>query len=129
VDDHSRYCVIARVVLFFDPDTRELLRARPNPLTPEQAVRLRGARPAGPPPRPSTEPVTVQRRVNTTDTISLCRQTVALERIHTGASSPSTSQSTRSQSSSTTRPGPSAARPPTRSLETYCWRLRGLRTR
>ena len=38
--------------MFLDPDTRELLRTRPNPLTPEQALRLRGARPAGPPPRP-----------------------------------------------------------------------------
>jgi transposase InsO family protein len=69
-------------LLFFDPDTRELLRARPNPLTPEQTLRLRGARPAGPPPRPRTEPVTVQRRVSTTATICVCRQTVALGRIH-----------------------------------------------
>jgi hypothetical protein len=71
-------------LLFFDPDTRELLRARPNPLTPEQAVRLRGARPAGPPPRPRSEPVTVQRRVSATGTICVCRQTVALGRIHAG---------------------------------------------
>jgi hypothetical protein len=70
--------------LFFDPDTRELLRARPNPLTPEQALRLRGARPAGPPPRPRSEPVTVQRRVSTTGTICVCRQTVALGRTHAG---------------------------------------------
>jgi transposase InsO family protein len=74
----------AATLLFFDPDTRELLRARPNPLTPEQAVRLRGARPAGPPPRPRSEPVTVQRRVSTTGTICVCRQTVALGRIHAG---------------------------------------------
>ena len=33
-----------------------LLRTRPNPLTPEQASRLRGARPAGPPPMPSSDP-------------------------------------------------------------------------
>jgi hypothetical protein len=71
-------------LLFFDPDTRELLRARPNPLTPEQAVQLRGARPAGPPPRPRTEPVTVQRRVSATGTICVCRQTIALGRIHAG---------------------------------------------
>jgi hypothetical protein len=31
--------------LFFDLDTRELLRTRPNPLTPEQLLRLRGQRP------------------------------------------------------------------------------------
>ena len=39
--------------MFFDPATRELLRTRPNPLTPAQVARLRGARPAGPPPRPA----------------------------------------------------------------------------
>jgi transposase InsO family protein len=71
-------------LLFFDPDTRELLRARPNPLTPEQARGLQGARPAGPPPRPHTEPVTVQRRVSATGVICVCRQTVALGRIHAG---------------------------------------------
>ncbi|RAO32020.1 hypothetical protein ONO23_03780 [Micromonospora noduli] len=35
---------------FFDPETRQLLRTRPNPLTPEQIMGFRGARPAGPPP-------------------------------------------------------------------------------
>lgn len=74
----------AATLLFFDPDTRELLRARPNPLGPEQARRLQGARPAGPPPRPRTEPVTVQRRVSATGVICVCRQTVALGRIHAG---------------------------------------------
>src|SRR5262249_42096821 len=44
-------------LMFFDPATRVLLRTRPNPLTPDQTARLRGARPAGPPPRPSAEPV------------------------------------------------------------------------
>ena len=39
-------------LMFFDPETRELLRTRPSPLTWDQARRLRGARPAGPPPRP-----------------------------------------------------------------------------
>ena len=39
-------------LMFFDPGTRLLLRTRPNPLTPAQVARLRGARPAGPPPRP-----------------------------------------------------------------------------
>ena len=49
--------VIVRIepqtLMFLDPETRELLRVRPNPLTPEQALRLQGARPAGPPPRPT----------------------------------------------------------------------------
>jgi transposase InsO family protein len=71
-------------LLFFDPDTRELLRSRPNPLTREQVLLLRGARPAGPPPRPPTEPVTVQRRVTATGRITVCRQQVALGRIHAG---------------------------------------------
>jgi transposase InsO family protein len=74
----------AATLLFFDPDSRELLRARPNPLTREQVLRLRGARPAGPPPRPQTEPVTVQRNVSATGVITVCRQQVALGRIHAG---------------------------------------------
>lgn len=69
-------------LLFFDPDTRELLRTRPNPLAREQVLRLRGARPAGPPPRPTSEPVTVQRRVSATGVICVCRQNVALGRTH-----------------------------------------------
>src|SRR4051794_26712274 len=71
-------------LLFFDPQTRELLRTRPNPLTAEQMLRLQGARPAGPPPRPRTEPVTVQRRVSATGRIVVCRQQVALGRAHAG---------------------------------------------
>jgi Integrase core domain len=39
-------------LMFFDPGTRVLLRTRPSPLTWDQARRLRGARPAGPPPGP-----------------------------------------------------------------------------
>jgi transposase InsO family protein len=80
--------VIVRIepqtLMFLDPDTRELLRVRPNPLTPEQTLRLQGARPAGPPPRPRTEPVTVQRRVSATGRITVCRQQVALGRINAG---------------------------------------------
>jgi transposase InsO family protein len=80
--------VIVRIepqtLMFLDPETRELLRVRPNPLTPEQALRLQGARPAGPPPRPRTEPVTVQRRVSATGRIVVCRQAVSLGRLHAG---------------------------------------------
>ena len=71
-------------LMFFDPATRELLRTRPNPLTWEQACRLRGARPAGPPPRPSAEPVTVQRRASNTGVIMVVGQKIALGRIHAG---------------------------------------------
>jgi hypothetical protein len=68
------------VLMFFDPSTRELLRTRPNPLSRDQVRTLRGARPAGPPPRPSTKPVVVQRRASDTGCICVCRQIVALGR-------------------------------------------------
>lgn len=69
-------------LMFFDLDTRELLRTRANPLTPREIRRLRGARPAGPPPRPATEPVRVQRRASNTGVIMICGQKVALGRTH-----------------------------------------------
>lgn len=69
---------------FFDPASRELLRVRPNPLSPDEVQRLRGLRPAGPPPRPSVEPVRVQRRVSATGTVMVCRQVVSLGRTYTG---------------------------------------------
>jgi len=46
--------------------------------------RLRGLRPAGPPPRPSVEPVRVQRRVSATGTVMVCRQVVSLGRTYAG---------------------------------------------
>jgi len=67
---------------YFDPVTRELLRTRPNPLTWDQAQRLRGARRAGPPPAPATSPVTVQRRASNSGVIMVVGQKVALGRIH-----------------------------------------------
>jgi transposase InsO family protein len=71
-------------LMFFDSQTRELLRTRPSPLTWDQARRLRGARPAGPPPRPSAEPVTAQRRASNTGVIMVAGQKIALGRIHAG---------------------------------------------
>ncbi len=67
-------------LLFFDPDTRELLRTRPNPLEPGEAARLQRARPVGPVPRPSTEPVTVQRRASNSGVIMVAGQKAALGR-------------------------------------------------
>jgi hypothetical protein len=58
-----------QLLSFFDPETRELLRTRPNPLSWEQARKLRDARPAGRPPGPSTEPITVKRRASNTGVI------------------------------------------------------------
>lgn len=69
---------------FFDPSSRELLRVRPNPLTGEEVRRLRGLRPAGPPPRPGVEPVRVQRRVSAVGTVMVCRQVVSLGRPYAG---------------------------------------------
>jgi len=69
-------------MMFFDPQSRELLRTRPSPLTWDQARMLRGARPAGPPPRPSAEPVTAQRRASNTGVIMVAGQKIALGRIH-----------------------------------------------
>jgi transposase InsO family protein len=71
-------------LMFFDPTTRELLRTRPSPLTWEQACTIRGASPAGPPPRPSAEPITVQRRASNTGVIMVAGQKAALGRIHAG---------------------------------------------
>jgi transposase InsO family protein len=69
---------------FFDLSSRELLRVRPNPLTSEEVRRLRGLRPAGPPPRSGAEPVRVQRRVSTVGTVMVCRQVVSLGRPYAG---------------------------------------------
>jgi hypothetical protein len=71
-------------LMFFDPATRELLRTRPSPLTWNQASRLWGASPAGPPPRPSAEPITAQRRASNTGVIMIAGQKIALGRIHAG---------------------------------------------
>jgi hypothetical protein len=71
-------------LMFFDPQTRELLRTRPSPLAWEQACRLWGASPAGPLPRPSAEPITVQRRASNTGVIMVAGQKIALGRIHAG---------------------------------------------
>ncbi|KUL33809.1 IS481 family transposase [Streptomyces regalis] len=69
---------------FFDLSSRELLRVRPNPLTSEEIRRLRGLRPAGPPPRPGIEPMRVQRRVSAVGTVMVCRQVVSLGRPYAG---------------------------------------------
>ena len=67
-----------------DPDSRELLRTRPNPFSAAQAARLRGARPGGPPPKPSQAPVRVQRRVASNGVVMVAGQRIALGRTHAG---------------------------------------------
>jgi hypothetical protein len=66
-------------LMFYDLATRELLRTRANPLTAEQTKGLRGVRPAGPLPRPSTEPIRVQRRASNTGVIMVAETTLAIE--------------------------------------------------
>ena len=68
--------------MFFEPAPRVLLRTRPSPLTPADAARLRGARPAGPPHQPSAEPTQVQRRVPATGVIMIGGQKIAPGRVH-----------------------------------------------
>ena len=68
-------------LMFSGPGTRVLLRTRPSPLTWDQARLLRGARPAGPPPRPSAGPVTAQRVAGNTGVIMVAGQKIALGRI------------------------------------------------
>jgi hypothetical protein len=43
-----------------------------------------GHRPAGPPPQPSTDPITAQRRVSATGTVMLAWPKIALGRVHAG---------------------------------------------
>jgi transposase InsO family protein len=71
-------------LMFFDLDTRQLLRTRPNPLTPADISRLRGVRPAGPPPQAATGPVQVQRRASNSGVVMVVGQKVALGRINAG---------------------------------------------
>jgi transposase InsO family protein len=67
-------------LLFFDPETRELLRTRPNPLEPGEARLLQRRKPVGERPRPSAEPITVERRSDGTGMIMVASQHVALGR-------------------------------------------------
>ncbi|MEU4782349.1 hypothetical protein [Micromonospora sp. NPDC023633] len=73
-----------KTVSFFDLDTRQLLRTRPSPLSPAEVARLRGARPAGPPPQPAAGPVQVQRRASNSGVVMVVGQKVALGRVHAG---------------------------------------------
>jgi hypothetical protein len=61
-----------------------LLRSLPNPLTPAQQVRLRDARPAGPPPQPAPEPSRVQRRVSSRGALTVAGQRVQVGMLHAG---------------------------------------------
>jgi hypothetical protein len=68
------------VLMLFDLQTRQLLRTQSNPLIQAEVLRLRGLRPAGPPPRPSQEPLTVQRLADATGTICVAKQRIGCGR-------------------------------------------------
>lgn len=59
-------------------------RAMREELVVRNVARLRGARPAGPPPRPPSERVRVPRRASATGVIVVCGQKIALGRAHAG---------------------------------------------
>jgi hypothetical protein len=104
-------------LMFFDLETRELLRTRPNPIPPGQAKHLRGVRPVGPPPRPSVEPITVQRGASNTGVITVCSQRVALGRVHRHQTvTIHVSETTWPLNSTMAKPGSCAAPPPCRSV-------------
>ncbi|MEU4235267.1 IS481 family transposase [Nonomuraea sp. NPDC026600] len=63
-------------------EQRLLLRAVPCPLPLAECVTLRNARPAGPPPGASTEPVTVQRVVCSRGHFQIVGQKIQVGRIH-----------------------------------------------
>ncbi|MEV6602253.1 hypothetical protein AB0M36_36190 [Actinoplanes sp. NPDC051346] len=91
------------------------MRTRPNPLTPDEVARLRGLRPAGPPPVASSEPVRVQRRVSATGVVMVARQAVALGRVHAGKTVTIDAPTPTCTSPATTGPAPSSGPPTGRS--------------
>ena len=97
-------------LLFFDPETRELLRTRPNPLQPGEAAQLQRARSVGPGPRPPTEPIHGQRASNT-GVIMVARQDVALpaRTPATGRDRPGLREHPRQRATGRRRPSSSAA--------------------
>jgi hypothetical protein len=99
-------------LMFFDLDTRELLRTRPNPIPPDKAILLRGVRPVGPPPRPSAEPITVQREPPTPASSASAARRLPSAGLTGTRPSPSTSPRPPWPSSSTAKPGSCGAPPP-----------------
>ena len=55
-----------------------------DPAAAQDLQHVRGTRLAGPPPRPTLEPVRVQRRASTTGVIVVAGQKIALGRTHAG---------------------------------------------
>ena len=71
-----------RTLMFFDLDTRELLRTRPNPLTHDQIAGSAGTGPPGRHPGPRSSRSGSNAEPRTDGMIMVCSQKVALGRIH-----------------------------------------------
>jgi transposase InsO family protein len=65
-------------------DQGVLVRSLPNPLTPAEQARMRDARPAGPPPAPSAEPLRVERRVSCRGALVIAGQRIHVGIVHAG---------------------------------------------
>lgn len=65
-------------------DDGVLLRSLPNSLTTAELVRIRDARPAGPPPVPVPEPVRVERRISARGALAVAGQQVPVGMVHAG---------------------------------------------
>jgi hypothetical protein len=61
-----------------------LLRSLPNPLTATELARIRDARPAGPPPAPTPEPLRVERRVSSRGSLVIAGQRIQAGIAHAG---------------------------------------------
>jgi hypothetical protein len=61
-----------------------LLRSLPNPLSSAELARLRDARPAGPPPQPSADPVRVERRISARGSLAVAGQRIHVGMVHAG---------------------------------------------
>jgi len=65
------------------PD-RVVLRSLPNPLTAAEVAKIRDARPGGPPPAPTGEPLRVARRVSSRGSVCVARQKIQVGIGHAG---------------------------------------------
>ncbi|MFF5227048.1 IS481 family transposase [Dactylosporangium sp. NPDC000521] len=65
-------------------DQGVLLRSLPNPLTPTDMARIRDARPAGPAPAPSADPLRVDRRISSRGTLVIAGQKIHVGIRHAG---------------------------------------------
>ena len=61
-----------------------LLRSLPNPLTTVEQARIRDARPAGPAPQPTPEPLRVERRISCRGSLTVARQRIHVGMAHAG---------------------------------------------